>query len=334
MSESSSSWLHRPRFALGAVAGLLLLILAVPQIIETGPFATEPPTERGLPAVDSISDFEAQPSDSSATAADDEDWLAAESVEPVRAERGSGALDCLILPSEIVEVGSQIVGLIEAIEVDRGDEVTEGQIVVRLEAGAESAAVQTARLRASQQSAVKARRENVVLTRKRKDRGMLLFHENALSTDSREELETQARIAELEFREATEARQLASLELGQARALLARRTLRSPISGVVIDREMTVGEVVDDETILKIAQVDPLRVDVLMPASEFGRIKSGMRAALEPEAPIEATVVATVSVVDPVIDAASGTFSVRLELPNADREIPGGLHCTVKFLDD
>jgi multidrug efflux pump subunit AcrA (membrane-fusion protein) len=59
-----------------------------------------------------------------------------------------------------------------------------------------------------------------------------------------------------------------------------------------------------------------------------------MRASVEPEFPVEASVIATVSIVDPVIDAASGTFSVRLDLPNPDGQIPGGLHCTVKFLDE
>ncbi len=44
--------------------------------------------------------------------------------------------------------------------------------------------------------------------------------------------------------------------------------------------------------------------------------------------------IATIAVVDPVIDAASGTFNVRLDLPNPDGAIPGGLHCTVKFLAD
>ena len=32
------------------------------------------------------------------------------------------------------------------------------------------------------------------------------------------------------------------------------------------------------------------------------------------------------------IDAASGTFGVRLELPNPEQAIPGGLHCQVRFL--
>jgi len=34
-----------------------------------------------------------------------------------------------------------------------------------------------------------------------------------------------------------------------------------------------------------------------------------------------------------VIDAASGTFGVRLELPNPSQDIPSGLHCRVRFLE-
>jgi hypothetical protein len=39
-----------------------------------------------------------------------------------------------------------------------------------------------------------------------------------------------------------------------------------------------------------------------------------------------------VTLMDRVIDPASGTFGVRLELPNPDYAIPSGLHCRVRFL--
>jgi multidrug efflux pump subunit AcrA (membrane-fusion protein) len=41
--------------------------------------------------------------------------------------------------------------------------------------------------------------------------------------------------------------------------------------------------------------------------------------------------VATVKIVDKVIDAASGTFVARLELPNPTNALPGGLRCTAEF---
>lgn len=40
---------------------------------------------------------------------------------------------------------------------------------------------------------------------------------------------------------------------------------------------------------------------------------------------------ATVSVIDKVLDAASDTFGVRLELPNPTLELPAGVNCTVTF---
>ena len=53
-----------------------------------------------------------------------------------------------------------------------------------------------------------------------------------------------------------------------------------------------------------------------------------------PEAPLDEPRPAEVAIADPVIDGASGTFGVRLLLPNADLEIPSGLRCEVRFLED
>jgi len=43
------------------------------------------------------------------------------------------------------------------------------------------------------------------------------------------------------------------------------------------------------------------------------------------------TYTAKVVIVDRVIDAASGTFGVRLEIPNPKYELPAGLKCRVIF---
>jgi len=40
---------------------------------------------------------------------------------------------------------------------------------------------------------------------------------------------------------------------------------------------------------------------------------------------------ARVDVVDQMFDAASGTFGVRLSLPNPNRRIPAGLKCRARF---
>ena len=68
-----------------------------------------------------------------------------------------------------------------------------------------------------------------------------------------------------------------------------------------------------------------------MPAQIFGKISPGMIAAIVPELPEYGKHTATVTIVDRVIDSASNTFGVRLELPNAERQLPSGLRCLVRF---
>jgi multidrug efflux pump subunit AcrA (membrane-fusion protein) len=116
---------------------------------------------------------------------------------------------------------------------------------------------------------------------------------------------------------------------------LALRTLRSPIDGVVVDQARFPGELVDGGEgkpyILKIAQTHPLRVKMILPAAYFGRIKPGMKADVVPEKPADGRYTATVINVDKMIDAASGTFQVRMEQPNPGGALPGGLKCKVSL---
>jgi multidrug efflux pump subunit AcrA (membrane-fusion protein) len=79
-------------------------------------------------------------------------------------------------------------------------------------------------------------------------------------------------------------------------------------------------------------QIDPLKVEVVLPVSEFGRIKAGQHAVVRPEASIGGRHESTVTIVDPIIDAASGTFRVTLMLPNPEHILTSGLRCQVTFL--
>ncbi len=296
--------------------------------IAVAPGATsEMLTERELAALEPApapGDEVLQPSGS------DEAWLEGEA-EP--AAVAASALDCIIDPYQIVDLGSAVTGLIEEVHVERSDPVEAGDVLVELDSGVERAAVALARARAAMDGEIKAREANLDLGKRKRERANNLFERDALSLDLREEVETEETIARLELQRARENRRLAALQLAQAREALKRRTIRSPISGVVVERLMSPGERVDEETILTIAQIDPLRVEVILPSAMFGSVRLNMRAAVEPELGDQVHI-ASVTIVDQIIDAASGTFGVQLELPNRDHAIPAGLHCQVRFLPD
>ncbi len=187
------------------------------------------------------------------------------------AEAKSAELDGLIEPYMVANVGSGVRGIIETVDVDRGDFVKEGQVVATLQSGVEKATMELAQARAEIYTAIRSKEAQLAFT----DR----------------------------------------------------------IKGVVVERFLAPGEFVEEQPILKIAQIDPLNVEAIVPVEFFGSIKVGMQAEVQPEEPVGGIYTAKVKIVDQVIDAASGTFGVRLELPNPGYKLPAGLKCKVIFPD-
>lgn len=212
--------------------------------------------------------------------------------------------ECLVEPFRAVEIASGLPGILEYVAVDRGDAVKEGDVLARLRAGVERATYDLTKARAE-------------FAARRAQRNEELYRKQMISSHEKDQLETEA--------------QLLQLELRQVEERLKRHTISSPINGVVVKRHHSAGEYVQDDAILELAQIDPLRVEVAVPVRLHGRIRTGMVADVEWEAPVLGSYKATVKVVDAVVDAASGTIGIRLELPNPGDKLPAGTKCWVTF---
>ena len=217
-----------------------------------------------------------------------------------------GDLDGLIEPYEVVEISSRVPGILAEVAVERGDLVEKEQVLARLKGSLEKIAVKLARAR-------------VEFNTRRSERNEELYEAQLVSIHEKDELETEILINKLQVEEAVER--------------LAMLTIRSPIQGVVVERSRAPGESVGTDPILTIARLDPLNVEVIVPVERFGTILKGMRAEVRPEAAVGGMYVGEVVIVNQVIDAASGTFGVRVELPNHDYKLPAGLKCKVRFLE-
>jgi RND family efflux transporter MFP subunit len=181
---------------------------------------------------------------------------------------------------------------------------------------------------------IAAARNRVDYAAKKLVRATDLAQQNYASAQVRDEAEAEKRVAESELQAAQENRELAKIEHRRALDALALRSVASPFSGVVLDRMLNPGDLADAgsgrKPVLKIAQVDPLRVDIVMPAALIGSVKPGMKATVTPNG-MPGRHVATVKIVDRVVDAASGTFVARIELPNPTMRIPGGVRCQAEI---
>lgn len=245
----------------------------------------------------------------------------------------ASTFECMLEPNQIVEVRSAVEGLIQRIHVQRGDNVRAGQTLVELESAVERSAAAAAKFRSEAEGRIAASRNRMDYASRKTDRSTELHNLKFISAQARDEAVTERNLAESELKEAQENRELARLDYQRSIDLLNQKTLRSPFNGIVVDRMLNPGDLAEAgngrKPILKLAQVDPLRVEVVLPPATFGKIHTGMKAQVMPEN--GGQYAAVVKVVDRVFDSASGTYGIRLELPNPKGALPGGIRCKVDF---
>jgi len=241
-------------------------------------------------------------------------------------------LDCVINPSIVADLGSGVPGILSTVNVDRSDLVEQGQVVAELESSVETLALELARARAEMDAEIDLRRVNAAFGQRQHQRTEDLYRRKVISTNDMDERKTEARLAALQLRQALENQHLAVLEEQRAEKVLHRRAIQSPITGVVMERFKTIGEYVEDQPVLRVAQLDPLYVEVFVPVERLGEVTQGMHAQVWSESVPGTNWEAKVSRVDRVADVASGTYGVRLELPNPDYTVPAGLRCRLQFV--
>ena len=243
--------------------------------------------------------------------------------------------DCLIEPNQKVDLGSPVTGLLEQVLVKRGDRVKKGQVLARLESRVETAVAELARFKSVQTGSTDVAERKIQFSQKKFNRRQAMAREKVMSAQESDDAEAELRVAQAELKVATENRQIAKLEHQQQSGLLNLRTIRSPFDGVVVEQVAYPGEVVEPGAgkgvILRLAQMDPLRIQVVLPKSTFGKITPQMRVDIFPEIPENGRYIATVWSVDQLVDAASGSYIVMLELPNSRLQIPAGVMCKAQF---
>ena len=240
-------------------------------------------------------------------------------------------LDCVIDPSETADLGSHIPGVLQSVNVDRGDFVKAGDVIAVLVSKVDMASLELARARVSLTAEIELRRANAAFGKRQNKRMADLYKRSMISGKEMDQTQTETKLTQLQLNQALDNQKLAELEYARAKEVVERHIIRSPITGFIMDRFKTLGEYVDDQPIVRIAQLSPLYVEVIIPVEQMGKVEKGMLADVRSDA-VDQTWQATVSRIDRVADVASGTYGVRLTLDNPDYEIPAGLRCKVSFI--
>lgn len=222
----------------------------------------------------------------------------------------------IVVPSSQQRVvAAPLPGLVEALQVSVGDTVRAGQVLAVLR----SAQAQEL------QHDVHVTRSQASLAAAARTRDEQLFKEGLISSARLETTRVQAGLA-LEQREE---RHRALLQAGgSVNGAGGSITLTAPIGGVVLERQVVVGQRLDQAAPLyRIAILSPLWLEMQIPAGEASSVRLGDAVAvLAPEAR------GRVIVIGHTVDAASQTVLVRAELRAPSAELRAG-HAVVAQLE-
>lgn len=244
----------------------------------------------------------------------------------VRAEEAG--FECVVVPHSVLDLSSGVSGRLDVVHVERADRITAGQVLAELESNVERATFKLASARASMHSEVNLRESRLEFDARRQRRMDNLSLNRVASAQEVDDAQRDAVLAAWQVKVAKDNLHLAALEAERAAASLELRAVTSPFDGVVVERFKSPGEYVDEEPILRVARLDPLRIEVIIPIAEHPNFRPGLNARVYPETHPGEAWHARVTAVDAVGDPASGTFRARLELPNPEGKLLAGIKCT------
>ncbi len=203
-------------------------------------------------------------------------------------------------------------GLVRAVLVDAGTWVRQGQVLATIDRSVQS---QTA---AQLAASVQAARADAALAQNEYERSLALVGRGFVSKADLDRKKA--------ARDAAQARvAVAQAQLGAARAQIGRLDIRAPTSGLILARNVEVGQVVSAGSggLFRMAASGEMEMRAQMSQQDIALIRVGMPASVTPVGSTQA-VTGRVWQVAPVINPQSRLGEVRISVPYSATIRPGG----------
>ncbi len=259
---------------------------------------------------------------------------------------GRGNIEALVVttgtlnPVIIVEVGSQVSGKIEKLYVDFNSRVKKNQLLAELDKSLYEAKVQQneANYRSSVASLDKAK---VTLdnTKKKYERDKNLFEKNLISFEEMEATETQYYGAVTDLKSAEARVEQAQSTLDSSKVDLTYTIIRSPIDGVVISRNVNVGQTVaasfQAPVLFKIANdLSKMQMECSVDEADIGKVKESQAVRFSVYAYPDETFTGVVSQVRYSAEVVQNvvTYTTIVEVENPEMKLRPGMTATVSIV--
>jgi membrane fusion protein, multidrug efflux system len=196
-------------------------------------------------------------------------------------------------------------GQIVRINVEEGDTVTANHVL---------ALIDDDELRLRTQQLETSRRQ----AQEKRDRTRELFENRMISKEAFDD-------ASYRYDDADVAWRLARLNLENTR-------IKSPINGIVVSRNVRIGDLVSTATpIFEVIDPDSLQVDVFLPEKDAARLEIGMPAVILPDSLLGQSFPASVQRINPAVDPGTGTVKVTLQFDSKLDKLSAGMFVRVRI---
>jgi RND family efflux transporter MFP subunit len=228
-------------------------------------------------------------------------------------------------------VSSRIMGPVTAITVKEGDRVKAGQLLLVIDsedisnkvAGAEAAYQEALQ-------ALKSTEQNKILAENTYNRFNNLFVEKALSLHELEKIETQKKMAGIEYERTKESVKRAEAGLAEAKVYGGYREITSPVDGLITEKFIDPGTMaVPGMRLLTIEDTSRYRLEAEIDESLAVKITPGTEVAVEIKG-LQMNLQGKVSEMVPSVDPGSRTFKVYITLP-PQNNLHSGFYARVKI---
>ena len=227
----------------------------------------------------------------------------------------------------------KVAGNVEAVLVDIGEKVQTDQVVIRIDrTNFELAVNRASAALATAKSAVSLATVRLQHADKEFRRASSLLAEKVIPQGRFDKAEAAYKAARQALATAKDQRNQAEVAVQTAMQHLKDTQIRSPISGVVVERNVEIGQsVAPGAPLLRILDQSTLKADIDLPESDFARIAAGTPAVIQVDAFQGQLFPGKVVLVNPMVDRKTRTFRVRIESPNPTAKLVDGMFVRVQL---
>jgi len=239
-----------------------------------------------------------------------------------------------LIGAQTVELVPKVSGRLQDVHVRLGDRVSRGQPIARIEDREILEQVKQSEGASSvSQATIRQREADLKLAQTNSVRTRSLFSRQLIPQQTLDDAEARDQAASAQLDLARAQYDQAKARLDELKINLANTVITSPVDGFVGRRSLDPGAwVTTNSAFVSVVDISVVRMIVNVVEKDLRRMNAGAPASVEVDAFPGETFPGKIARIAPVLDPATRTAQIEIEVPNRDARLKPGMYARVRFI--